>query len=302
MRNRADKIIVKTIFLIPFHDNDIMQLYDTIDSIKHYVKDSYSIICINDCKDRQNIELFEKRMLSNDSVINFVPSYDASWPQNTYGSLFCKKYQGIDYVLKHFSFDFLVFMDTDALITGFSLIECVNRYFEGGDSEFGMIGSYKIRVDGKRRTRWQWALYILYLVYFRKSISRKSLIWKIWISEASKNGYKLGEHMLGGAFIASNKCIKKMIELYPYDLILKDKIYLISIGDDVIFSLLTFASKYKIGDFGRPDDPMAVALNYLPISKEEIVKQKKQIIHSVRKGFNGENEKELRTYFKSLRK
>ena len=95
--------------------------------------------------------------------------------------------------------------------------------------------------------------------------------------EAVKNGYRLGEHMLGGAFILFRMCFEEIVRLYPYDLMTRNEVYRISIGDDVIFSLLAFASNFRIEDFGRPSDPLAVAQDYLPISKEEIVKQRKQL-------------------------
>ncbi len=296
-----DKKNVKVIFIIPFYDRDIVQLGDTIDSIKFYMNKPFVIICVNDCRDKKNIKFFEE-MYASDNVINFVPRDASSWPHNTYGALFCKKYQGLEFALKKFNCDFLIFMDTDALLTGSSLVEYVEKYFKENGSDVGIIGSYKERADGRKRTRWQWALYILYQVYLRKSISRKSIIWKEWIPAAKKNNYKLGQHVLGGAFIVSSNCIKRIVELYPYDVILKNEVYCVNIGDDVLFSMLSFASGFKIGDFGRPNDPMAVAQKYLPISKEDIVRKEKQIIHSVKKGFNGENEKELRTFFKSLRK
>ncbi len=290
---------VKAVFLVPFYDKDIAQLYDTIDSIQYYTNEPHAIVCLNDCKTKNNSEITNG--LNGESVINFVPNYDSCWPYNTYGALFCKKYQGIEYALKKYEFDFLICMDTDALITSSTLIESIDCYFKTSNPQIGLLGSYKIRSDNKKRTRWQWALYILYLVYVKRHISRKSLIWKELLPQARKNGYKLGEHMLGGAFIFTRKCINRIVELYPYELILKENFYRITIGDDVLFSLITFACGYKIGDFARPDDPLAIAQNYLPISKEEIVKQNKTLIHSLKKGMDGESEEELRKFFKSLR-
>jgi hypothetical protein len=236
------KKIVKAIFIIPFCDKDILQLPDTIASIKYYIKEPYSIICINDCKNKDNIDLSEKKIAS-ENLINFMPHYKANWPRNTYGSLFCKKYQGMEYALNHFHFDFLIELDTDALVTGFDLVERVTAYFEKNGREIGLIGSYKIRADGKKRTRWEWALNIIYQVYLKRTIPRKSLIWNVWVPEARKNGYRLGDHLLGGAFVFSYKCISRIIKLYPYKSILEDGLYNVKIGDDVIFSLLTFACR-----------------------------------------------------------
>jgi hypothetical protein len=293
--------IAKGVFLIPFFDKDIDQLMDTIESIRYYIKENYYIICINDCRHQKNIEKVDKDIAS-ENIINFIPEYEPDWPRNTYGSLFCKKYQAIEYAFKHYKFDYLVGMDTDALITGSDLFEHIDKYFGEHSSKIGLIGSYKIKVDGKRRTRWQWALIILYTTYITRNINKRSIFWTEWIPKAKENEYKLGEHILGGAFIFAYKCIKEIINLYPYKLLLENRVYLINIGDDVIFSLLTFASGFKIGDFARLMDPMAIALDYLPISKERIIEEEKQLIHSVKKGLDGESEDELRTYFRILRK
>jgi len=293
------KQYVKVVFLVPFYDKDIAELYDTIDSIQYHTREPHAVICLNDCKEQNNSEQIKK--FNSENIINFVPNYGSHWPRNTYGALFCKKYQGIEYALKKYEFDFLICMDTDALVTSSALIESINSHFETSNPQIGLLGSFKIRSDNKKRTRWQWALYILYLVYLKGHISRKSLIWKEWLPKARKNGYKLGEHMLGGAFVFTRKCINRIVELYPYELILKENFYRITIGDDVLFSLITFAGGYQVGDFGRPGDPLAIAQNYLPISKEEIIKQNKALIHSLKKGMDGESEEELRNFFKSLR-
>jgi hypothetical protein len=206
------------------------------------------------------------------------------------------------YALDNFKFDFMICMDTDALVTGYSLIDSIDKYLGKDNPQIGIIGSYRIRADGEKRTRWKWVLYYLYIVYFRRLLSKKSYFWKVCLRKARKNEYEFGEHILGGAYIYSYKCIKSIIELYPYHLAVSDKLFLIKRGDDVIFSLLAFAANFKIGDFGRPDDPIAIAQNFLPISKEEVTKKNKRLIHSTKKGLNGESEEELRAYFRSFRK
>ena len=296
-----DKTIVKAVFIIPFYDKDIVQLFDTIESVKYYIKEPYSIICINDCVKDKNIELLEKKIIS-ENVINFVPDYKATWPRNGYGPLFCKIYQGMEYALKLYKFDYIIKIDTDALVTGANLFEYIDNYFRTNNNRIGLIGSYRVRADGEKRTRWQWALYLFYLIYFKKLLSKESLIWKAYKTKAQQNGYKLGESVLGGVYVFSYECIRKIIETYPYNSIVDDKLYLTKIGEDVIFSLLTFASDFRIGDFGRPDDPIAIAQNFLPISKEEVTKKNKKLIHSTKKGLNGESEEELRAYFRSFRK
>ena len=159
---QENKEKVKYIYLIPFYDKDIKQLYDTVDSILYYSHGRYKIICVNDCQEEENIKNVEKK-LARPEIEIFTPEYNSDWPVNTYGSLFCKKYQGIEFAINNFEFDFLIGMDTDALITGFDLFNSISNYFKTNDDRIGLIGSYRIRSDGKKRTRWQWALFIIFL-------------------------------------------------------------------------------------------------------------------------------------------
>ena len=291
---------VKAVFLVPFYDNDIDGLIDLIDSINYYIKDSYAIVCVNDCKRNENAHLL-KELFESEKLINFVPKYQHDQAPNAYGSLWCNLYQGMEYAIKHLTFDYLIKMDTDALVTGNELPKKINEYFMR-DRAIGLIGSYRIRADGEKRTRWRWVFYLLYLVYFRKQLSRKSRIWKVCLPRARKNGYSLGESVLGGAYIFSYACIHRMLKLYPCDIIKNDKIYLSGIGEDVIFGLLTYASDFKIGEFGSPEDPAVIAQKHLPISKKNVILFEKQIIHSVNKGNDGESEEDVRAFFKFYRR
>ncbi|MFA5073584.1 MAG: hypothetical protein WC539_06780 [Nitrospirota bacterium] len=296
----VEKKSIKAVFVIPFCDRDITQFYDTLRSIRYYVREPHAIVCINDCSPAQCNPLGLQQM-SDPAIVPFIPHTDGSWPRNTYGSLFCKKYQAMQYAADQFSFDYMINLDTDALVTGHDLISLIDQYFEQANPGIGMIGSYATRADGRKRTRWQWAFYLLYLTYFKQEISRTSLLWSQWIPEARKHGYKLGRHLLGGAFISRSGFIQRMISTYPYETLIRNNMQFLNVGDDVLFSLLAFACGYQIGDFGRPNDPMAIAQKYLPLRKEAIHEQKKQIIHSVKKGLNGESEEELRSYFKNFR-
>jgi len=298
---QENKEKVKCIYLIPFYDKDIKQLYDTVDSILYYSHGKYKIICVNDCQEEENIKNVEKKLARSEIEI-FTPVYNIVWPRNGYGALFCKLYQAMKYALDNCQFDYLVKLDTDALLTGSELLGFVDLYYSKINSDIGILGSYRIKCDGSKRTRWEWRIYLLFLVYIAKKLSRKSKLWNKCLPVANKNGYKLGESMLGGAYICTYTCLQAMINIYPPDFSIKDQLYLTKIGEDVIFSLLAFACGYQIGDFGRPGDPLAMAQNYLPLSKDEMIKQKKQLIHSVKKGLDGESEDELRAYFRSIRK
>ncbi len=294
-----EKIRISTVFVIPFYDKDISQLEDTIESIFYYIKEPFVVVCVNDCRD-SSISNFPWEKAEN--VIIYKPKKTSGWPRNTYGSMFCKKYEAMEYANSNFVFDFFICMDTDALITGKNLLKDIYSRLKQSERDIGILGSYRIRADDQKRTRWQWACYMLYLVYIKKAIPRKSFFWHSVIAEAKKNGYRLGESMLGGAFMLSKECFDSMRALFPYEKIVENDLFDVELGEDVIFSIFAYASGYRIGDFGASDDPLAIAQNFLPIPKEKVISQGKQLIHSVKRGLEGESESELRSFFRSYRK
>jgi len=299
--SQSNKERVRCIYIIPFYDNDVDQLIDTLDSILYYATGKYKIICVNDCQYDDYKNLLHSRIV-HDEIKLFNPVYNINWPHNNYGSLFYKLYQALEFVVNKYTFDYLIKMDTDALLTGSNLLDQIDDYYSTHSSQIGLLGSYKIRSDGKMRTHWEWACYIIFSVYYLKTLSWKSRLWSKCLPNARMNGYSLGEHVLGGAHITTYACLNKMVEMYQYDMLLKDCLHKTNIGEDIIYSLMAFASGFKLGDFGGPNDPMAIAQKNMPLRKEEITDRQKQIIHSVRKGLNGESEKELRAYFRSTRK
>ena len=82
---------------------------------------------------------------------------------------------------------------------------------------------------------------------------------------------------------------------YRHETVLRES----RMGEDVIMSLMCKAAGYDIQDFGRPEHSMALALTELPIAKEEILRQGKTIIHSVKRGRDGESQEDLRAFFRA---
>jgi hypothetical protein len=64
-------------------------------------------------------------------------------------------------------------------------------------------------------------------------------------------------------------------------------------------SLMCKAAGFDLLDFGAPEHSMALALADLPLSKEEILRQGKTLVHSVKRGRDGESQEELRAFFRA---
>ncbi len=282
--------IIDVVVVIPTPASHFDILLDVIDSIEFYIKRSFLVMVIDDSGCGE-----VKRRLEEMPLKDHISVICNDIPLGKKGGLFISFARAYKYCVENFSFKILIRMDTDALVTGYHLDVEAIEYFDKNPST-GIIGSYNIKSDGTHRKWWQWALVLIYesnpLIY----LLGKKRLWHQEITNAKINGYHLGENVFGGACILSQKCISAMkkngyLDLEPRTLL----------EEDVIFSLLAKASGYCFADFGKPDQSMSLGMYTLPIPKEEIISKGKKLIHSVKKGLNGETQQELRHYFKKFR-
>lgn len=289
MKKKLDAVI-----FIPFYEKEYDMLVDTIRSIKYYVKERHHIIAVDDFSpsrpdERLKIEFPDVTVMRN--------------PKKHGGrsGLYVTQAVAIKYALEHFDFKVFIKMDTDALMVGPGLVTKVAERFRQ-QPRVGILGSYMLRADNKKRNWRMWKVTFAYESSFLRKFFRKPVLWRQAIAEARQNGYDLGENVLGGCYILNGRCLEKMQERkyldYEYDNILTHS----SIGDEVIYSLFCKASGFDIADFGRAGDPMVIALDVVPMTKEEVMAGGKAVIHSVKRGLKGETQDELREYFRSLRK
>ena len=117
---------------------------------------------------------------------------------------------------------------------------------------------------------------------------------------ARKNGYKLGDSIMGGAVVYRHEAIAAMNEA---GLLGRAELTAIGLQEDHIFGLCLFSLGYRLGEFGdRYDDlPMGVHWNGLPASPSELMERGKSMIHST-KGFESMDEESIRREFRSARR
>lgn len=287
------KTTVEAIIFIPFCENDYEMMIDTIHSIQYHVKEKYHIIAVDDCSTSRLDEKLKHEM----------PDITVLRNQRKHGGrsgLYVTQAIACKHALKHFSFKILIKIDTDALMVGSFLATKAIHKFEK-EPKLGILGSYKIRADGIHRQWLWWRLMFLYESSQLRKLFKKPVLWKKAITKAKKFGYDLGENILGGCYILNNKCIEDMHQHGFLDYEYENVIAYSKIGDEIIYSLFCKAAGYDIGEFGKPEDCMVIALDVVPMSKENIISESKSVIHSVKKGLQGESQSELREYFKSFR-
>lgn len=284
---------VNAIFFIPFCESEYEMLIDVIHSIEYYVEESFHIIAVDDFSPSRLDEKL-KREIPKLTVLRNPKKHGGRSGLYVTQALACK------YALEHFNFRIFIKMDTDALMVGPSLVTRAIKKFEA-DPHLGILGSYRQRSDGKRRQWLRWKLIFLCESSQFRRFYKKPVLWRDAIKEARKSGYDVGENILGGCYIINEKTLKVMNLKgyldYEYDYV----IYHSQIGDEIIYSLFCKASGFQIEDFGKPEDPMVIALDIVPMPKEKIISDKKSVIHSVKMGFNKETQQELRKFFKSFR-
>lgn len=289
MKEKVDAVI-----FIPFYEKEYDMLVDTIRSIRYYVKERHHIIAVDDFSPSRPDERL-KTEFPDVTVMRNPKKHGGRSGLYVTQAMACK------YAIEHFDFKFFIKMDTDALMVGPGLITKAAEKLRQ-QPRIGIFGSYRLRADNRKRNWHMWKLTFAYESSFFRKFFGKPVLWRQAISEARKNGYDLGENVLGGCYILNERCLKEMQKRkyldYEYDNIIAHS----SIGDEIIYSLFCKAAGFDIADFGRLDQPMAIALDVIPIPKEKIVADGKAVIHSVKKGLNGESQEELREYFRSFRK
>jgi len=279
------------IVVIPAPASHYDILLDTIHSIRYYVKEPHKIIVMDD-SGTSYIKTRLKQERRDEGII--VLSNERTLGKK--GGLYTTLATAYKHAYENYDFRVLLRMDTDALITNYGLITEAIHFFEQNPM-VGLIGSYHIKSDGTKRTRWQWALVLLFESNPLRGLLGRERLWRREIREARKNGYRLGENVFGGACILSRKFIASLYENGYLDLKVSTLL-----EEDIIFSLLAKALGFHFASFGMPDQSMALGMYSLTIPKEEIIRQKKKIIHSLKRGYEGESQEELREYFAKFRK
>jgi hypothetical protein len=212
-----------------------------------------------------------------------------------WGGLWVNLAAGFRFAVEHADFDVLLRLDTDALLLGPGLAEAAMERFEK-NPEIGALGSYRIGPDGVLRdwsSAWKRLRNEAGPLGFRHPACRRTLRRLI----AAAPAYIRGEHALGSSVLYREKTVREMYRRGILDL---PELASSLLGEDQIFGLLTVVAGYRTGDFGGPEDPMAVRWKGLPAAPEDLLRAGKLVTHSVR-SWEGMTEVEIRKYFASAR-
>lgn len=264
----------KIAVILPVGPSDAQLALDTLDSALHYTDDSRIVVVIDDTAPHEHLA---DRVLRLSKDIAVVPA-PARAPGG-HGGLWVKIAAGYRWLLERYEPVVIVRLDVDALFIGHGLADRAIAEF-AAQPGVGLLGSYRVGADGGRRD-WSYAARQLGIETghrgLRYPMRRKQLRALQALARAA--GYVAGEHVLGGAYIHSIRAADEIHARGWFDLpwLASSKL-----GEDHIMSLLTVAADFRIGDFGRPGDPLALKWRGLPAHPDELLANGKLVTHSVR--------------------
>lgn len=287
--NKTFKLIV-VIPIGPTTNHSFVQ--DTLKSVNQYCTDSTKVILVND-----------SQKIIDDSYQGYdCDIVNTARPMGKQAGLYYSLCLGYEHALNNYNFSVLLRMDDDALITGYHPEEDVLKFFKR-NNRVGIIGSYNLTWEGTQRD----------LSPIVKQINREnSALWRMlnwlkiintgdisfYLDNAKKNGYVIGEHVLGGVCFYSAQFLKDM---QAQGALSHSAFRGSKLEEDQIMGIVALAHGYLLGDFVTKDHPMCVKWKGLPTHPAEIMRLKKKVIHSVRY-YQDMNEVEVRKQFQKFRK
>lgn len=257
---------------------------DTLRSVLHYM-DPELLLVIDDTHGR-GIGLADPR------ITVFMPPDS---PHGPFGGLWAKLAAAFRYAVEHAEFDILLRLDTDALILGPGIAEAAAERFSR-DSAIGALGAYRVGPDGGIRD-WAPAGKMVRAELGLRGLRHAAARRRVRALVAAAPDYTHGEHALGAAVLFRGDMVR---EWYRRGMLDYPELCNSLLGEDHLFGLLTAAAGYRTGDFGGPEDPLAVRWLGLPAAPAELLAAGKLITHSVR-SWENMREAEIRAFFAARR-
>ncbi len=272
----------QAVYLIPAGPGDWEPLRDTLDSVLRYEGAGAKAIVVDDGSTDCRASVVQAEFPEVDVVRR-------RWPSGGPPRSLPIVVAGISHALQRYSFEVLIKLDTDALVTGCSPSEAAAQLFER-EPQIGMAGTYRIGADGKPET-YDWDSWVL------RHSARWSPAIRDLVKRARAGGYD-GAKVHGGVFALARRALEAMEA--SGDLGWRAP-WWTQLGEDFWLSVMVLANGFELGSLGAPDEPFAVASKYTPIAKQRVLSEGKLAIHSVRRGLDGEDEETLRAFFRDAR-
>ena len=192
--------------------------------------------------------------------------------------------------LRRYEFEVLLKIDTDALCVRRGVFDAAEEAFRA-DARLGMAGTYLPDTSHESdRHRYAWLVPLIEEEAARDPVLRDAL------AAAKQNGYADGEHVQGGVYVISREALAAMDDLGYLAWRPRRGVLLY---DDMIVSIFVRAAGFRLGGL---EDGAAIrsAPNSLPMPLTDIASRPPAVVHTVRAGYDGEDEAAVRRYLAAL--
>ncbi len=286
------KLPVDVIVVIPIGPGSSIDFTaDTIQSFIFYAGSPYKIVLADDSQEGIGSRLQE-----------IFPEADVITTKKAMGGwagLYITLSLAYRHAVEKYAFKVLLKLDTDALVIGEAPERDLIHFYQQNPA-VGMAGQYRTDYDGKP---WN-------IEWPRRRIINGTSTWKFfrrpfsnWMlrkvyKQALGHGYRAGENVFGGAYSMSAALLYKLEEA---GLLPEHKLGKVNLGEDHLFSLLAKAVGFQLDSLAGNGMPFGCAWKGLPVSPQQLITDKRKIIHSVRY-WQKLDEQQIRTYFSEKRK
>jgi hypothetical protein len=258
-------------------------LLDSIDSVLASDGSDSQILVVDDCSIDAREAVIRERFPQVDFRRTRFPT---GGPPNMWH--LCQL--ALEHARENYDFEIWMKMDSDALATGPELSAVTaSRLAEVPNA--GFAGSLQVRADGVPEDSTYHANVI------RREVTRDPVLAAA-VQVARVQGWKVGEIVQGGVCVltraASDALAKERWLEWP-------RRWHQVTSEDLALSLFVRASGLELVSIGDPNGIFAIANKHLPLPKEEIAAGPWVAAHSVNWGFDGEDEKTLRAFFRAQR-
>ena len=264
---------------------------DTINSIRFYVRCRHKIILADDSQRGTGHQL-AKEFTDIDVV-------ETGSPMGKLCGLYITLSMAFRHALTHYTFDAALRMDTDALVIGPSPEKEALALFHS-NSTVGIAGQYPLDYSGRPwdiswpREKIRRSLHTFR--FFKRPVVHLALLPRY--IRAIKKGYTRGESVFGGACFFSYACLEALMAAGLLPLYSLRELQL---EEDHLFAILVRSIGFELGSLSGEGMPMGCAWKGLPVAPQQLMADKKKIIHSIRY-WSDMREDEIRDLFREKRR
>ena len=287
---------------------EIKRLADFLEAVFKWEPTIKSLVLIDDAPEPRHFEeLFGMAGGVHTHIIHHprLGTGEGVWGALTEGILL-----GLDWIAVHEpAADLVLKIDTDALVIN-KFISKATAFLDS-HSTVGLLGLHDQHCSGEHRSfqPWDRAMlnYSLPVGTRRTASGKRGLRWQLGRSfrrqhrilrSARSNGYRWGEHCLGGAYLLRAQTVRDM---HRRGFLMNPEFWRHSlVGEDVVVAAYVKAAGWHLHGFAAKNEIFGVEYVGLPFPPGELEARGYSIIHSV-KNHPSWTEERIRSFFRGKR-